>query len=91
MVLDLVLQVVVDAVVLTAAVDPSVDEDLAGEQAVGIALLGGCSSEMDLTAMAMAIRTPLQPALLAWGCMPCAALGGWSMRGTSSARRYSLR
>ena len=85
MALDLVLQLVVDAVVLTAVVDPSADEDLAEVQAVGIAPLGECSSEMNLTAMAMAIGTPLQPALLVWGCMPCAALGGWILSGTSSA------
>ena len=78
-------EAVVAVVVLTAGVDPSVDVDLAAAVVVATVPHGGCSGEMKLTAMAMAIRTPLQPALLVWGCMPCAALGGWSMRGTSSA------
>ena len=80
---DLLLRVVVH-VVLIAVVDRSVDEDLA-EEVVAIELHGGSLSETDLTVVAMAIKTPFQPARLVWGCMPCAALGGWSMSGTSSA------
>ena len=81
--LDLALRVAVH-VVLIGAVDQSVDEDLV-EEAVATAPHGGSLSEMDLTAVAMAIKTPLQPARLVWGCKLCAALGGWNMRGTSSA------
>ena len=62
--LDLVLLVVVHVVELTEGVDPSAGEGLAEVQVVGIALLGGCLIEMDLTAMAMAIKTLFQPALL---------------------------
>ena len=74
--LDLVLQVVVH-VVLIGDVDRSGDEDLV-EEVVAIVPLGGLLSEMDLTVMAVAIKTPFQPARLVWGCMPCAALGGWN-------------
>ena len=81
--LDLVLRVAVH-VALIVAVDRSVDEDLV-EEVVATAPRGGSLSEMDLTAMAEAIRTPFQPAHLVWGCKLCAALGGWNMSGTSSA------
>ena len=61
--LDLVLRVVAH-VVLTEVVDPSVDEELAEEQVAGIAPPGGWLSEMDSTVMAVAIKTPFQPARL---------------------------
>ena len=87
--------VVVAVVALTVDEDPNADVVLAVAVDEAIALLGGCWGEMTLTTMAGAIKTPLHPALLAWGCMLRAALGGWSMKGASSAyspqRSHRLR
>ena len=64
MVPDLGLRVVMHVVVVIADVEPSEGVEREEVQVMGIALLGGCLSEMNLTAMAMAIKTLVQPAHL---------------------------